>query len=78
MTNYLIYRHGSNAANQSLTNKLAIDIVEAHNQSEACEIAATRNDCYVNQFFSAVCESRANKEDWNCVCEEQAIQEQLR
>jgi hypothetical protein len=73
MTQYLIYRHGSNAANQSMCGKLPIDIIEAASKGEAIRIAGENHTCYANQFFSAVCESRAKHDDWCCVCEEKAM-----
>lgn len=69
MTKYLIYRHGSNAANQSRINKMAIDIIEAKSQEAAKTIAAGNHTVYNNQFLSAVPESKAKKSDWNYVVE---------
>jgi hypothetical protein len=74
MTNYLIYRHGSNAANQPMTPVMALDIVEAKSQDEAKEIAMSRNEVYHNQYLSAVPESKAKVSDWNSVSEQQSTQ----
>ena len=73
LTNYLIYRHGSNSANQSGCNKLAIAIVEATSKGAAIRQAAEDHTVYANQFLSAVAESKANREDWNAVAFEPAV-----
>lgn len=75
MTNYLIYRHGANAANQSMTPVMAIDIVAAKNKQEAIAISKGQITCYNNQFLSAVAESKANKTDWFEAATEIAIRE---
>ena len=72
-TNYLIYRHGSNSANQSMCNKMAIAIIEATSKDAAMRQAADDHSVYANQFLSAVAESKANREDWNAVGMEQAF-----
>lgn len=73
LTNYLIYRHGSNAANQSMTNKLPIAIIEETSKENAVAKALKEHTCYANQFLSAVTESKANKTHWNTVAEEESI-----
>ena len=73
MTSYLIYRHGSNFANQSMCSKLAIAIVDATRKDAAIVQAAEDHTVYANQFLSAVPESKASREDWNAVVMEQAI-----
>lgn len=72
-TNYLIYRHGSNSANQSMCSKLAIAIVEATSKDSAIQQAAEDHTVYANQFLSAVAESKANREDWNSAGVDQAF-----
>ena len=73
---YVIYRHGSNSANQSLCDKMPVALVEARNQREACE---TMHDgdlhspaclklspairAWANQRFSAKPASRASAAD---------------
>lgn len=74
MANYLIYRHGSNAANQSMTPVMAIDIIEAKNLDSALAIARDKHTVYPNQQLTGVCESRASRRDWNAVVEQQAIE----
>lgn len=72
--NYLIYRHGSNAANQSMCNKAPVAIVnEAETSDEAERIAAKHLTVYANQFLSAVEEGEADIDDWNAVCEQDAL-----
>ena len=72
-TNYLIYRHGSNSANQSMTNKMAIAIMPAVSKDAAIWRAGAYHTVYGNQFLSAVPESKANREDWNAVSFEQSV-----
>jgi hypothetical protein len=68
-TNYLIYRHGSNRANQELCNKLPVAIVAATSRQEACRIARQSVIFYANQTAEAIPESKANATDWDFVCE---------
>lgn len=68
MKSYLIYRHGSNAANQSMAQTSAVGIVDANDAAAAKEIAAENLTCYNNQYFEAVLESDLSEkqvEDWN-------------
>ena len=68
MTSFLIYRHGSNAANQSMTETAAVAIVDAANEDDAKKIAGENLTCYNNQHFEAVAESDLTEEqceDWN-------------
>jgi hypothetical protein len=50
---YLIYRHGSNSANQSMCQTAILGTVEAMNTAEAKTLAADRWSCYNNQCFEA-------------------------
>lgn len=68
-TKYLIYRHGSNRANQELCNKMAVAIVAATSRQEACLIARQSVIFYANQTAEAVPESKASATDWNFVSE---------
>jgi hypothetical protein len=63
MTNYLIYRHGSNAANQSMTPTAVVCSVEAKDQTEAVKLAADRVTVYNNQRLEAIPASKCSKED---------------
>lgn len=69
LTNYLIYRHGSNRANQELCSRMAVAIVAATSQQEACRIARQNVVFYANQVAEAVPESKANATDWSFVSE---------
>ena len=73
---FLVYRHGSNLANQHMCNKMPVAIVEAGDHGEACEKALEEENvsCYANQYLTAVPENKADPDDWNQVCEEQASQ----
>ena len=75
MTNYLIYRHGSNAANQSRKNVQAIAIIAAESKRHAIDIARLEFTVYANQFLSAVAESRAKNSDWDEVVESQRFEQ---
>lgn len=55
---YVVYRHGSNAANQSLCNKRIVGTVTAGNRGEACRLMARKVTVYCNQWLSAVPASR--------------------
>lgn len=69
LTNYLVYRHGSNRANQELCSKMPVAIVAATSQQEACRIARQNVVFYANQVAEAVPESKASATDWNFVSE---------
>lgn len=64
---YLIYRHGSNAANQSMVLKSPVGIFQADSAAEAIEIAAKERTVYNNQYLSAVEETDPELDigDWN-------------
>jgi len=54
MSNYVIFRHGSNAANQSLCPVAIVATVEAKNRKEAKaseEYTDALASCYFNQFL---------------------------
>ena len=50
---YIVYRHGSNAANQSMTPCMPVGIWEAASQEEAKEHAAQDVVVYANQYLTA-------------------------
>jgi len=68
-TNYLIYRHGSNRANQERCSKMPVAIVCATSRQEACRIAQQNVIFHANQTAEAVSESKASATDWNFVGE---------
>jgi hypothetical protein len=51
MTTYAIFRHGSNAANQSMTQRMLVDVREATSAERAKQDCGV--NCYNNQFLSA-------------------------
>ena len=69
MARYLVYRNGSNAANQSMCNRMAVAIVTANDETEAREIAEQNVRFYANQSSEAVAEDDADTDDWNSVSE---------
>lgn len=54
MPRYIIKRHGSNAANQSMKNVKVLGTVEADSADEARTKAAERWSCYNNQRFEVI------------------------
>jgi hypothetical protein len=67
MTKYLVYRHGSNSANQSMRQTMPLAIIEAKSKSEARQIAEEYHTFYANQSSEAIAESKASAKDWNQV-----------
>jgi len=65
MKRFLIYRNGSNAANQSMCDRMAVAIVTAAYEDEARRIAEENVNFYANQTSEAVAEEEADKDDWN-------------
>jgi hypothetical protein len=49
---WIVTRHGSNAANQSMTPQSILGTVEAETAEDAKRLAAESFTCYNNQFFS--------------------------
>lgn len=72
MSRFLIYRHGSNAANQHLCNKMAVAIVRAESVEDARRVAEENVVFYANQTSEAVSEADADPADWNFVCDNAA------
>lgn len=60
---YAVYRHGSNAANQSYCNKMIVGTVTAGSRKEACERMADKVTVYRNQWLSAVPFSQLSEAD---------------
>jgi hypothetical protein len=65
MQRFLIYRNGSNAANQSMCDRIAVAIVTANDAQEARSIAEENVLFYANQTSEAVTEEEADADDWN-------------
>ena len=74
MTNYVIYRNGSNRANQSMVDRMPLCIETAPDRATACEQAAQRFTVYSNQYLTAKAESRASGADWNSAVENEAME----
>jgi hypothetical protein len=66
---YLVYRHGSNSANQSMCGVAPIGIYSASDPEDAKHQAMEHHTVYNNQYLSVVEESEADPEDWDYVCE---------
>lgn len=62
-TTYLVYRYGSNAANQHLRGCMPVAIVEATSRNDACWVASLTVGVYNNQWLAAVPLSRAPRAD---------------
>ena len=60
---YVVYRYGSNAANQSRCNKRIVGTVKAGSRAEACRLMADEVTVYRNQWLSAVPASKVGKTD---------------
>lgn len=78
MTNYTIFRHGSNAANQHLCERSAVCQVEARNRDAAVEEALDlekegRFTLYANQHLEALPTSRVSYSE----CEDIDLEEQM-
>lgn len=64
MTTYVIFRHGSNAANQSMTPVAPCCTIEAASSEEAKRLALDKVTCYNNQHLEARPASRCKQADW--------------
>jgi hypothetical protein len=62
-TIYLLYRHGSNAANQSMTPVAVVGYEEAVSREAACRQMARQTTVYANQFLTAKPLSRTSQAD---------------
>lgn len=62
---YIVYRHGSNAANQHMTLKMVVGSVEAATGTEACYLMMDSGKVLVfnNQYLSATAWNSAPKAD---------------
>lgn len=63
MTCYVVIRHGCNAANQHMTPRLVLGLVEAPSPAKALEKAAEQWTCYVNQRFEVIPWGKAPRAD---------------
>jgi hypothetical protein len=53
MKEWIIFRRGSNAANQTMTPVMCLGIIEAETQKQAWEKAQEKWEFYNNQFCEA-------------------------
>jgi hypothetical protein len=72
MTQYLVYRSGSNQANQK-SDCMALAIVEASNKSEAAMIAKQAFTFYRNQESIVVTQNKAPRQDWESVLSSSSV-----
>lgn len=63
MKTFVIFRHGSNAANQSMTQTMAVAIVEAKDKHEAIQTALDTVKLYANQYLEARFASRCKRSE---------------
>lgn len=66
-TDWLIRRHGSNAANQPVTPVAAVGIVSAADYETARRVAGENVNCYANQYLELVSLADCDAEEWNDV-----------
>ena len=55
---YVVFRHGSNTANQTMQEVRPLGTYEASSQTDACKQAADEHTCYANQLLTAAPISR--------------------
>lgn len=60
---YVVYRHGSNSANQPMTQKMVVGAIEASNSDSACYLMQDRVTCFNNQYLSARAWNSASRAD---------------
>ncbi len=74
MARFIIKRHGSNAANQSMKQTAVLGTVEAADSEAAKLVAGERWTCYNNQHFEAIdLAGRTRKADREEAAEEDAV-----
>lgn len=71
-TDWLIRRHGSNAANQPMTPAAAVGIVTDADEAAARRIAGEEINCYANQHLELVSYADCDSDEWNSVLERDA------
>lgn len=71
---WIVKRHGSNAANQSRAQVKVLGTVEAADREAAREAAAARWTCYNNQYFEVIdMTGRTRKADREAAAEADAL-----
>lgn len=61
MATWIVLRHGSNAANQSLCQTAVVGVVQARNKREAANKFAHSVTVYANQFLEFLPQSKAKR-----------------
>jgi hypothetical protein len=69
---YAVYRYGSNAANQSMCNKMVVGTIEAASRAEACRLMSDKVTVYRNQHLEAVPASKLGKAEQRIAAERDA------
>lgn len=83
-TDYIVYRYGSNAANQSMTPVMPVGAYSgtgrtaAERRTDAERQAAEEHTVYANQFLSAVPLARCSASDAATAWEHQTAEQTLR
>jgi len=77
MTTYMVTRHGSNAANQSMIDRMILGLYEATSKDKVCTAASKEHTVYSNQFLRATPKSRISQQDWEEAQEIDARDNQL-
>jgi hypothetical protein len=74
---YVVYRVGSNAANQSMTHEMAIAVVSAPSREAACQAVRDGGEhtVYANQHLHAVPASKAPRADLEHLREREAMEQ---
>lgn len=80
--NYVIFRIGSNAANQGGTYSQGVDLIEAASAKEAVEIAYKNSEkgqytIYSNQHLEAKVKSAVSKNEYEAVAEDYSLAHEL-
>jgi hypothetical protein len=71
MATFMIKRHGSNGANQPMTQESTVAFVEADSEDEARERARKCGvTVYNNQQLEAISFEDADADEWNAAAEE--------
>ena len=83
-TEYVVYRHGSNAANQSMTQSMPVGIYTGEGTTarerteDACRKAEAEHTVYANQYLTAKPLARTSSEDQTYAWEHQEAEAALR
>lgn len=70
---YIVIRHGSNAANQPMTQEMVVGSVEARGPAHALQVARERFDCYHNQHLSVGLHRKATRAQKDALAERERL-----